>query len=303
MRGGRLRRRVPRGRRAHRQARLHPGGRGGADPRRRLAAAQRWRARSSRCSAAASSSTAAATPRWTPPAPRKRLGADEAVVVYRRTRDRMPAHDFEVEEAARGGRADEVALDDQAGRRRQARRSSGWSSTRPASRSRPASSRSSRPTRSSSRSARRPTSSLLDGVPGIEVDDGVVQVGPNLMTGHPGIFAGGDMVPAERTVTVGRRPRQEGRPPHRRAGCAAAPTSRHPSTSSPSFERAQHLVLRGRAADRAAGARARAPAAPPSTRSSAASTRRPRSSRRAAASRAATASPATTASASAPTTP
>ena len=45
--------------------------------------------------------------------------------------------------------------------------------------------------------------SLLDGVAGIEVDDGVVQVGPNMMTGHAGIFAGGDMVPAERTVTVG----------------------------------------------------------------------------------------------------
>jgi Pyruvate/2-oxoacid:ferredoxin oxidoreductase delta subunit len=44
--------------------------------------------------------------------------------------------------------------------------------------------------------------SLLEGVPGIEVDDGVVKVGPNMMTGHPGIFAGGDMVPAERTVTV-----------------------------------------------------------------------------------------------------
>ena len=43
-----------------------------------------------------------------------------------------------------------------------------------------------------------------------------MQVGPNMMTGHPGIFAGGDMVPAERTVTVGRRPRQEGRAPHRR---------------------------------------------------------------------------------------
>jgi Pyruvate/2-oxoacid:ferredoxin oxidoreductase delta subunit len=45
--------------------------------------------------------------------------------------------------------------------------------------------------------------SLLDGVPGIEIEDGVVQVGPDLMTGHAGIFAGGDMVPAERTVTVG----------------------------------------------------------------------------------------------------
>jgi NADPH-dependent glutamate synthase beta subunit-like oxidoreductase len=31
---------------------------------------------------------------------------------------------------------------------------------------------------------------------------GTVEVGPGLMTGHPGIFAGGDMVPAERTVTV-----------------------------------------------------------------------------------------------------
>jgi Pyruvate/2-oxoacid:ferredoxin oxidoreductase delta subunit len=28
-------------------------------------------------------------------------------------------------------------------------------------------------------------------------------VAPNLMTGYPGIFAGGDMVPSERTVTVG----------------------------------------------------------------------------------------------------
>ena len=33
----------------------------------------------------------------------KRLGAEDAVVVYRRTRDRMPAHDFEVEEAEEEG--------------------------------------------------------------------------------------------------------------------------------------------------------------------------------------------------------
>ena len=45
--------------------------------------------------------------------------------------------------------------------------------------------------------------SLLDGVPGLEIKDGVVQVGPNMMTGCAGIFAGGDMVPSERTVTVG----------------------------------------------------------------------------------------------------
>jgi len=45
--------------------------------------------------------------------------------------------------------------------------------------------------------------SLVEGVEGIDVSDGVVGVGPNMMTGYPGIFAGGDMVPAERTVTVG----------------------------------------------------------------------------------------------------
>ena len=45
--------------------------------------------------------------------------------------------------------------------------------------------------------------SLLDGVPGLEIEDGVVQVDQRMMTGHEGIFAGGDMVPAERTVTVG----------------------------------------------------------------------------------------------------
>ena len=30
----------------------------------------------------------------------------------------------------------------------------------------------------------------------------MVEVGSDLMTGYPGIFAGGDMVPSERTVTV-----------------------------------------------------------------------------------------------------
>ena len=39
-------------------------------------------------------------------------------------------------------------------------------------------------------------------VPGVTFSDGVVEVGPGLMTGHPGIFAGGDMVPSERSVTV-----------------------------------------------------------------------------------------------------
>ena len=36
----------------------------------------------------------------------------------------------------------------------------------------------------------------------VTIEKGVVRVGADLMTGRPGIFAGGDMVPAERTVTV-----------------------------------------------------------------------------------------------------
>ena len=45
---------------------------------------------------------------------------------------------------------------------------------------------------------------FLRQVPGVEFSrDGTVQVSPSMMTGCPGVFAGGDMVPAERTVTVG----------------------------------------------------------------------------------------------------
>ena len=33
----------------------------------------------------------------------KRLGAEEAIIVYRRTREKMPAHDFELEEALEEG--------------------------------------------------------------------------------------------------------------------------------------------------------------------------------------------------------
>jgi Pyruvate/2-oxoacid:ferredoxin oxidoreductase delta subunit len=41
-------------------------------------------------------------------------------------------------------------------------------------------------------------------VPGVEFKpDGTVVVSPSMMTGCPGVFAGGDMVPADRTVTVG----------------------------------------------------------------------------------------------------
>jgi NADPH-dependent glutamate synthase beta subunit-like oxidoreductase len=45
---------------------------------------------------------------------------------------------------------------------------------------------------------------FLREVPGVEVaHDGTVQVSATMETGCPGLFAGGDMVPSEMTVTVG----------------------------------------------------------------------------------------------------
>ncbi|MGA8147512.1 MAG: NAD(P)-binding protein [Gallionellaceae bacterium] len=131
----------------------------------------------------------------------KRLGATEAIIVYRRTREKMPAHDFEVEEALQEGvmikwlstirqagdsslTVEKMVLDDK-----------GFP----------------QPTGELETIAadslvlalgQDVDLSLLDGVPGLEIKDGVVQVAPNMMTGYPGIFAGGDMVPSERTVTM-----------------------------------------------------------------------------------------------------
>ncbi|MFZ3017810.1 MAG: NAD(P)-binding protein [Gallionella sp.] len=131
----------------------------------------------------------------------KRLGATEAIIVYRRTREKMPAHDFEVEEALQEGvmikwlstikqagegeiTVEKMALDEK-----------GYP----------------QPTGEFETLAADSVVlalgqdvdlSLLEGVAGLEIKDGTVQVAPNMMTGHPGIFAGGDMVPSERTVTV-----------------------------------------------------------------------------------------------------
>jgi 2-oxoacid:acceptor oxidoreductase delta subunit (pyruvate/2-ketoisovalerate family) len=131
----------------------------------------------------------------------RRLGATEAIGGYRRTRDRMPAHDDEVAEALDEGVTmkwlstikhvepgtlvvEKMALDE-----------TGFP----------------QPTGETEvlgadsvvlALGQDSDLALLDGVDGITVDDGVVQVGPDMMTGRPGVFAGGDMVPAERTATV-----------------------------------------------------------------------------------------------------
>jgi 2-oxoacid:acceptor oxidoreductase delta subunit (pyruvate/2-ketoisovalerate family) len=131
----------------------------------------------------------------------RRLGAEEAIIVYRRTREKMPAHDLEVEEALQEG-----VLIKWLSTIKQAAESSITvekmvldASGNP------------QPTGELETLAADSVVlalgqdvdlSLLEGVPGLEVKDGVVQVGPDMMTGCAGIFAGGDMVPAERTVTV-----------------------------------------------------------------------------------------------------
>ena len=132
----------------------------------------------------------------------KRLGAEEAVIIYRRDRASMPAHDFEAEEALEEGvkikwlrtikeidettfKVEEMELDENG---------------RP------------QPTgRFETLEAdalilavgQDTDTGFLKAVPGIEFKhDGTVIVGKDMMTGHPGIFAGGDMVPSERSVTI-----------------------------------------------------------------------------------------------------
>jgi len=131
----------------------------------------------------------------------KRLGAIETLIVYRRTREKMPAHDFEVQEAIEEG----IQFK--------------WLST---IKEAGESSFTVEKMRLDEKGFPRPTGefetieadslvlalgqdvdlSFLERVPGLEIANGVVKVSAQMMTGHPGVFAGGDMVPDERTVTV-----------------------------------------------------------------------------------------------------
>ncbi len=131
----------------------------------------------------------------------RRLGADEALVVYRRTRDRMPAHESELTEAEDEGvlikwlttikqveagklvvermELDETGFPQPTGVLDELEADSLVLAL-----------------------GQETDLSLLERVPGLVIEDGVVTVGPDLMTGCPGVFAGGDMVPDTRSVTV-----------------------------------------------------------------------------------------------------
>ena len=133
----------------------------------------------------------------------RRLGAEETLIVYRRTREQMPAHEEEAQDAEREGvrinwlrtiktfegpelNVEVMELDD-----------SGFP----------------QPTgRFETLAAdtvilalgQETDTAFLRAVPGVEFErDGTVRVSTSLMTGCPGVFAGGDMVPSERTVTIG----------------------------------------------------------------------------------------------------
>jgi 2-oxoacid:acceptor oxidoreductase delta subunit (pyruvate/2-ketoisovalerate family) len=131
----------------------------------------------------------------------RRLGAEEAIVVYRRTRDQMPAHDIELEEALEEGvlmkwlstikhvdegkllvermELDATGFPQPTGELEELEADSLVLAL-----------------------GQESDLSLLEGIEGLSTEDGVVAVDANMMTAAPGIFAGGDMVPAERTVTV-----------------------------------------------------------------------------------------------------
>jgi len=132
----------------------------------------------------------------------RRLGATEAIIVYRRTREKMPAHDFELEEAlqegikvkwlstitgAEGGHLTIEKMELDADGKPQP---TGEFETLDADTLILA-------------LGQEVDLSLLKGIAGLVTEDGVVQVDPDtMMTGHPGLFAGGDMAPGERNVTV-----------------------------------------------------------------------------------------------------
>ena len=133
----------------------------------------------------------------------RRLGAEESIVVYRRTQEHMPAHAEEHDEAVREGvkmnwlrtinqfdeghmQVEIMEINDEGKAVGTGRYETLEADTVILALGQEA------------------DSGFLRTIPGMRFDGDVVQVDPNtLMTDVPGIFAGGDAVPSERTVTIG----------------------------------------------------------------------------------------------------
>jgi len=131
----------------------------------------------------------------------KRLGVDEALVIYRRDRENMPAHDFEADQALEEGvkinwlrtikEIDQNNFTVEIMEVRDGRPvATGKFETLEAD--------------SLILALGQDTDTgFLRKVPEIEfMTDDTVVVNDSMMTGREGIFAGGDMVPSERTVTI-----------------------------------------------------------------------------------------------------
>ena len=230
----------------------------------------------------------------------RRLGAEEALIVYRRTREQMPAHEEEAADAEREGvrinwlrtikafdgpelKVEVMELDETGYPQPTGRFETLAADTVILA------------------LGQETDTALPAAVPGVEFDrDGTVRVSTSLMTGCPGVFAGGDMVPARAHGHGRRRARQAGRAAHRRVAAGLGATSRRRSIRRREFD-LLHLWYFGDAARRQQpelaprGARRRLRRG--GRRSD---RRRRRCSRRAGACRAATASSATAASAPAP---
>lgn len=133
----------------------------------------------------------------------RRLGAEESVIVYRRTVEQMPAHTEERESAEQEGvrmnwlrtitemgeedLTVEIMELDEEGRAHGTGRFEKLAADTVIL-----------------AVGQEADTGFLHAIPGMVFDRDVVRVDPDtLMTNVPGIFAGGDMVPSERTVTVG----------------------------------------------------------------------------------------------------
>jgi len=132
----------------------------------------------------------------------KRLGAEEALIVYRRDREHMPAHSFEADEALAEGVKIRwlTTIKDIAGGTMTVERMAMGADGRPV----PTGEFDTLQADSVVLALGQDTDSgFLQRVPGVAFkSDGTVVVGADMMTGAAGVFAGGDMVPSERTVTV-----------------------------------------------------------------------------------------------------
>jgi len=131
----------------------------------------------------------------------KRLGADEALIIYRRDREHMPAHDFEADEAMGEGVKIHwlrtIKSIDQ---------SSFTVEVMNIVDGKPVPTGQFETLEADSlilALGQDTDTSFLKNVDGISFkEDGTVIVGADMMTGAKGIFAGGDMVPGERSVTI-----------------------------------------------------------------------------------------------------